>query len=57
VPGATDAGDANDRIIYDSASGNLYYDADGTGAGSSSTLFATLTGAPAITAGDFLIVA
>ena len=57
VPGATDAHDATDRIIYDNASGNLYYDADGNGAGSSSILFASLTGAPVLTAPDFLIIA
>jgi serralysin len=57
VPGATAANDANDRIVYDSASGNLYYDADGNGAVSSAVLFATLTGAPAITAADFFIIA
>jgi len=57
VPGATDAHDATDRIIYDSASGNLYYDADGNGAVSSAVLFATLVTHPAITAADFFIVA
>lgn len=36
------ATDGNDYILYDTASGNLYYDADGTGAGEK-TLFATLT--------------
>jgi Ca2+-binding RTX toxin-like protein len=56
VPGATDANDATDRIIYDSANGNLYYDADGNGELSSSVLFATLTTHPAITAADFFIV-
>jgi hypothetical protein len=48
------AHDADDRIVYDAVMGNLYYDADGTGA-VAAKLFATLTGAPAITAADFFI--
>ena len=48
------AQDAEDRILY--SGGNLYYDPDGIG-GTAATLFATLTGAPAITQADFLIVA
>ena len=51
----TAAHDADDRIIYDQASGNLYYDADGNGAGAA-LLFATLQGAPALTAGDFTVI-
>jgi VCBS repeat-containing protein len=52
--GAT-AGDSNDYILYDTATGNLYYDADGSGAGAK-VLFATLT----VTAGtvdntDFVV--
>jgi Ca2+-binding RTX toxin-like protein len=56
APGAVAAHDANDRIIYNTTTGNLYYDADGQG-GAGATLFATLTGAPAITGADFFIVA
>jgi Ca2+-binding RTX toxin-like protein len=51
----TAAHDADDRIIYDSATGQLFYDADGNGAGAQ-VLFATLTGAPVITASDFLVI-
>ncbi|MDP3796617.1 MAG: cadherin-like domain-containing protein, partial [Polaromonas sp.] len=36
------AADANDYVLYDTATGNLYYDADGNGAGAK-LLFATLT--------------
>jgi uncharacterized delta-60 repeat protein len=35
--------DADDRIIYDSSSGKIYYDADGTGAAYASIQFATLS--------------
>ncbi|MEJ8848002.1 cadherin-like domain-containing protein [Variovorax rhizosphaerae] len=37
------AADANDFILYDTATGNLFYDADGTGAGAK-VLFANLGG-------------
>ena len=37
------ATDGNDYIVYDSATGNLYYDADGSGVGAK-VLFATLVG-------------
>ena len=56
APGATDAHDATDRIIYDTTTGNLYYDPDGTGA-APETPFAMLAGAPSVTAADFFIVA
>jgi len=54
--GVSTAGDADDRIVYDSAAGHLYYDADGTGA-KAAIKFATLTGAPLITEADFDIIA
>lgn len=49
------AGDANDRIIYDTASGALFYDADGNGVGAQ-VQFAILTGAPGLSASDFVII-
>jgi Ca2+-binding RTX toxin-like protein len=51
----TAAGDANDRIIYDAATGHLFYDADGSG-GTAAVLFATLSGNPALTASDFIVI-
>jgi VCBS repeat-containing protein len=53
--GATKAHDASDRILYDSASGRLFYDADGKG-GHAPIHFATLEGAPVLDSGDFFIV-
>jgi Ca2+-binding RTX toxin-like protein len=43
--------DADDRIIYDTSTGFLYYDADG-GGGGGAQLVATLTGRPAVGASD-----
>jgi Ca2+-binding RTX toxin-like protein len=49
------AADASDRIIYNKASGALFYDADGSGAGAQ-VMFATLANKPAISHLDFFIV-
>jgi Ca2+-binding RTX toxin-like protein len=49
------AQDADDRIVYDTDSGALFYDSDGVG-GSAGIQFATLLGAPGIDASDFVVV-
>ncbi|WP_442578534.1 calcium-binding protein [Mesorhizobium sp. ASY16-5R] len=49
------AQDANDRILYETDTGKLFYDADGNGAGAA-IHFATLTGNPTITAADFQVI-
>ncbi len=53
--GITTAGDATDRIIYNSTTGALYYDSDGTGRAAAVQL-ADLTRLPSLTFDDFLIV-
>jgi len=49
----TEAADADDRIVYDSATGNIWYDADGSGAGEA-MLFATANAGTALTSADFV---
>jgi Ca2+-binding RTX toxin-like protein len=52
--GASSGHDADDRVVYDTTTGNLWYDADGSGAGSAQ-LIATLQGAPALAATDLVV--
>lgn len=47
--------DADDRIIYNTSTGALYYDADGNGNGAA-VQFVTLTGNPNLEFSDFIIV-
>ena len=49
------AHDADDRIVYNTTTGALSYDADGSGA-AAAVQFATLSNHAAITAADFLII-
>ena len=49
------AGDASDRIIYETDTGKLFYDANGSGAGIAGVHFATLTAGLALTAADFFV--
>jgi Ca2+-binding RTX toxin-like protein len=53
--GATTALDASTKIVYDSANGNLYYDADGVG-GIAAVHFVTLAGAPTLSAADVEVI-
>ena len=48
----TVAADADDRIVYDQASGNIYYDPDGNGA-ASPVLFARVTPGTSLSAATF----
>jgi Ca2+-binding RTX toxin-like protein len=54
VRGST-ALDAGDRILYNSATGQIWYDSDGTGA-AAKILFATVTAGTSISFTDFVIV-
>lgn len=47
--------DDNDSILYNTTTGALLYDADGSGQGVA-VQFATLTTKPQVGAGDFLVV-
>jgi Ca2+-binding RTX toxin-like protein len=48
--------DATDRIFYIQCSGDLWYDADGSGTDHGAVKFAHLESSPTITAADFLII-
>ncbi|MFY9293476.1 MAG: calcium-binding protein [Methylorubrum rhodinum] len=51
---STGTADANDRILYKQSTGELFYDADGSGSGAAMK-FAVLDTKAALTAADFLV--
>ncbi|GAB6843635.1 Ca2+-binding RTX toxin-like protein [Methylorubrum rhodinum] len=51
---STGTADANDRILYKQTTGELFYDADGSGSGAAMK-FAVLDNKAALTAADFLV--
>ena len=53
--GATQGHDESDRIVYDTTTGELYYDPDGSGL-APAEIIATLQGDPAVAATDILII-
>ncbi|MFI0849235.1 calcium-binding protein [Mesorhizobium sp. IMUNJ 23232] len=53
---AISAKDASDRILYNSDTGNLYFDRDGSGGTYGAIKFASLAGSPTITAADFVVI-
>lgn len=55
--GLVNAVNATTRLIYNTATGDLYYDADGSAAASSAQLIGKFTGNPVLVAGEFSIIA
>jgi len=53
--GASAGHDADDRIIYNTSTGQLYYDADGAG-GADAQLVATIQGASPVNAPDIWVI-
>jgi Ca2+-binding RTX toxin-like protein len=52
----TQAQDKNDYVIYDDATGKLFYDADGSGTSCEAQLFARVEAGVALTSASFLVI-
>ena len=48
--------DVDDRVIYNSTTGNLYYDADGSGGAYGNVKFASIANLADLTAADFVVI-
>lgn len=55
--GVTAAHDADDRLVYDTTTGTLYYDPDGLGGAAAIALATFGPAKPILTAGDFILAA
>ena len=53
--GASGGHDADDRIVFNTSTGQLYYDADGQG-GADAQLVATVQGGATVAAGDIWVI-
>jgi serralysin len=55
--GVTAAHDADDRLVYDTTTGTLYYDPDGVGGAAAISLATFGAAKPVLSAGDFILAA
>ncbi|PSJ56164.1 beta strand repeat-containing protein [Kumtagia ephedrae] len=53
---AVAARDADDRILYNSTTGSLFYDADGSGSAFTAVKFASVSPGLALSAADFMVI-
>jgi serralysin len=50
------ATDTNDRVVFNTSTGQLYYDADGSGSGAAAQLIATVQAGASVAATDIVVV-